>query len=604
MNQLELIIRLVADLTGGKLTEDQINKIKERYAEMAQESGRAGNVGTDAVRSLVAEFAPFVTIAGAAAAAWESINHAIDAFASHEDRIIGLDAALANHGNLTDAIRAKYRALAEEQEADTKIIADRWLDVFARLTRFGAKPEEMEKYAVAVKNLAGLMGTDIESAGHIFTRVMEGNFQFLHRYGIMVEQTGDKTRDLNRAMELIAAGGAGVLDAKAKALSGTFAEVKNQTTHFFEALGELIARTGIIQTVTGAATGVIKDLTGSMRDGGEAASVLDNKLAGVATAAGQSGEKQAQAAKDATDAIKGELDALDALQSRQDSLTDAMMAGELATAKLNAEKKKFALSPDDKEGRHQIDLQLEGQDAAIRERYTTKRLADEREVLTIKQQALLQDQRAAQQAYEAQQKVVTAAQGTHGEAVQALGKKVFGLDPDMLGLVNHLPELLAATQQGIKAGGADIPGTFAYRLKTELLPLIQAADAAQKQAQAARVALAGADTERGNVGEQIGPQLADVNTRLRVNALGATTARTEGQASRTKAADESQVASMDQFFQRAKADDAATNKQLLQEWKSAHAADQDSKKALIDEQARQRRDHETLASQVRNSRHG
>ncbi len=71
--------------------------------------------------------------------------------------MVGLNVALAQTAQYTEANSEKLQKMAEDLQETTAIADDRWLGVIQRLIQFGASADEIEPVTNAVKNLAGIM---------------------------------------------------------------------------------------------------------------------------------------------------------------------------------------------------------------------------------------------------------------------------------------------------------------------------------------------------------------------------------------------------------------------------------------------------------------
>jgi hypothetical protein len=194
----------------------------------------------------------FGALAGGIAAVTAGIglaSQAVSEFAGYETRLARLDAVLANNGLLTDSYRAKLQSLANQMQDTTGITEEKWIGVLQRLTQYGVKPDKIDEYANAVKNLAGIMGGSVEIAGRIFTRIMNGQTQGLARFGLQLSHTGDRAKDFANAVKVINERGTGVRESELTTLNGLMTNLKTQTSDIFKGLGGQIAGTGIIQRV-------------------------------------------------------------------------------------------------------------------------------------------------------------------------------------------------------------------------------------------------------------------------------------------------------------------------------------------------------------------
>ena len=138
---------------------------------------------------------------GALAALVKVVSKAVKEFAEAESQVAGLDAALAQHGLLTNELRERYQALAGELQKTTAIADDQWIGVLQRLTQFGSKPETIGIDVEAVKNLAGLLEGDVVRAAEMYSKALAGQYEAFGRLGIRIGETGSQTEKLNQLQD-------------------------------------------------------------------------------------------------------------------------------------------------------------------------------------------------------------------------------------------------------------------------------------------------------------------------------------------------------------------------------------------------------------------
>jgi hypothetical protein len=178
------------------------------------------------------------SVAGAAALAAKAIHQ----YAENEEALTKLNQAVANQGRLTEHYSKQLRELASQMEEGTAIAGERWLGVLEQLTKHGANADNIEEYAKAVENLAGLMGGDVEDAARIFARAMHGNFEQLHRLGITIKENVSLHEQLIDIQKQLAEMGGGILHSRLKTVNGSFTEMGLAVNNVFQELGYLIDR--------------------------------------------------------------------------------------------------------------------------------------------------------------------------------------------------------------------------------------------------------------------------------------------------------------------------------------------------------------------------
>jgi hypothetical protein len=278
--------------------------------------------------------------ATAAAAALVGAKKALHEYGESEDVVAGLDAALARQGLLVEGVRAKYQELAGQLQQTTGIADEKWTEVLTRLTAFGSTPDSIEKDAEAVKNLAGLMGGNLESAAEAVSKALAGEFQAFQRLGIQVPEHASQTEKLNFLYQQLATVGGGQLEARSKTLSGQFQLLGANIGDVFEGIGGMISRSGILQSITESLNngfkqvaanlgGIVPKLSGIINLFNRASGPIQNS-ADALKSYGDRLKEDKDLADATTAAIGRQLQAMQRLAAQQDELTDAKMASDLA----------------------------------------------------------------------------------------------------------------------------------------------------------------------------------------------------------------------------------------------------------------------------------
>lgn len=256
---------------------------------------------------------------GGATAAIGAASKALQDYATAEERIVRLEAAMAQHGLLSDENRAKFQGLAGDLEKVTAIGKGDWISVLQRLVQFGANGDNMEKAAEGVKNLAGIMDGDLQSAALAVGKALNGNYESFTRLGIQFDDHMSQAEKLDKLWVELAQRGGGQLEAQADTLTGSFRRLKNGTSDIFETYGGLIARSYALKEVMyglGTSLSWVADKIGLAAPKSEE---LKNSTHGVAKAM-----QEAEASTKAqTKALTDYLSKLEELADRDKAEADA-----------------------------------------------------------------------------------------------------------------------------------------------------------------------------------------------------------------------------------------------------------------------------------------
>ncbi len=295
MKLIDILFKTRSDAKGAdqtkaaiKGTADEAQKSQGAFGRMragienlSHSGGAFGRIFGGALRALTSPLGLVAAGIGLVTSALVAATKALKAFAKQELSETDLDSALAQMGQLTDAYRTKLQKLSSELQTMTTIGDEAWLKSFSQLTRFGMSSANVDQVSEAVKNLTGLLGGDegsLNAATMLIQRALEGQFDMFTRYGIVVQRTGDRTKDLNNLFTLLAEKGGGILEARANTLTGRTKSLKNAWGDFNEAIGGVISRTGVVQGVLGGITDSLKGMEEAVKTNSTVMEGLVNKV--------------------------------------------------------------------------------------------------------------------------------------------------------------------------------------------------------------------------------------------------------------------------------------------------------------------------------------
>ena len=267
---LEIGIKTTSDGSGAQQARKDIEGVKKEARSLGQAYKEAGGglKGLGAAGKQAAELynnaggglkgvfsvlagggAKAAAVIGTLTAALVGAKKALVEFGMAEQSVRGLQAALAQNGFLTKEVNDRYQELASTLQDLTGRADEEWIDVLKRLTQFGATPQDIERHVNAVKNLAGIMGGDLNGAAAAVAKAMEGEFHAFTRLGIQIDEHSTKTEKLNELYKQLAQKGAGQLEAAAESVNGQFSKFKNTLSDLFESIGQRISDAGVVQYV-------------------------------------------------------------------------------------------------------------------------------------------------------------------------------------------------------------------------------------------------------------------------------------------------------------------------------------------------------------------
>jgi len=427
MTVRELLIKILtrADTKGLEATARNIGSVQSKTASTQaslKQADAAGNTFAKnmlgGMRSMLPQLGAVATAVGAIRFALRQATQALEEFKEQELSEADLDSALAQAGMLVSTYRDRLLELAGTYQDLTAVGDETWNKALGQLSRFGMTADNVDEVTEAVKNLAGLLDGNFNSAVMLIQRALEGNYEMFTRYGITVEKTGDQAKDLQILFELLAEKGGGLLEARARTLDGMFKQLNNAMTDTRQAMARVAANTGVTQQGLRLLTDAINGVGAAFETTIDFTDGLNTKLPDL--------DWNAQQVSDSLSDI-GKADLSDTMQSVED-LADNIDAA--AKAAGEARKQVDAMA------RAQLDLQLarieeqvaegpltpeQGALAAAKARAAYTEESFDRELAALREQAL----RAAEVRAKAEEQhaaKASEAQQAHDQYVNAMNE--------------------------------------------------------------------------------------------------------------------------------------------------------------------------------------
>ena len=126
----------------------------------------------------------------------KSIINAFNSFAESEKVTNRLTAALKNQGIYSQYLLKDYENFAKEMRNYSGVADDVIKENMTLLTNYGLMGDELKRATNAAMNLSVGLGTDLKSATMMLAKATEGNITAFSKYGITIQDTGDKAKNL------------------------------------------------------------------------------------------------------------------------------------------------------------------------------------------------------------------------------------------------------------------------------------------------------------------------------------------------------------------------------------------------------------------------
>jgi hypothetical protein len=335
-----------AELTRRNNQRNQFFADAQRQRSATQGAIDAGQLGGMEPLSKLQLLAAAGTVAGTAAKGFSEL-------AKQQQATQGLAAAMAQHGVLSDEFLTRLQKLAETQREGTGTKKAQWLEALSDLVASGGDASNIDKLTKGVEDLAGIMNGNIPHASLALQKAMQGNFDTLREWGIIVPEAATQAQKLDSALQQMAEKGANQLRARAESLSGQWTTLKESTNNLLAAFAGTFANSELLKgSLSGLSTIIQKAAEWIGRTDPPLAQMNVRLLASSraltdaqnsAAAASREFNSIASTADRAAQALNRQRQAADSVRSAQDQLGDAEL--QLQLAQIDAAEHSGRLSP-------------------------------------------------------------------------------------------------------------------------------------------------------------------------------------------------------------------------------------------------------------------
>jgi hypothetical protein len=260
-----LIVKIDGDLSGLRA---ELRKGQEDAGGFSKTIGAifAGGAllkGAEALTDAVMDFAKTLTI------------DAVKAAEESEASVTRLNTALKLTGRYSPEATAGLQDLAAELQRTTKFEDDSIISAQGLIQSLGKLTNDGLKNATkAAVDLSAGLGIDLNNAALIVGKAAAGEVGTLGRYGLKIQDTGDKARDFANALKAIESAFGGSAQSQAKTFEGSIAQLGNAFGDTKEEIGKLVTENEVVKDVIHAVTDVVRNMTAGITENKEAWSKL------------------------------------------------------------------------------------------------------------------------------------------------------------------------------------------------------------------------------------------------------------------------------------------------------------------------------------------
>lgn len=245
----------------GKNAEKTIKKTDMAFASFA------GNLAASAVSK------GFSLLASGIKNIVFSVDDLIGAAANQEKVLNELNTALAISGKFSKEASKDFQDFASNIQNTTGVGDEAVLALGAQIQNISrVSVDELKKATEATIQFSSALGIDLNSAGTLVGKALEGNVASLQRYGLSVKKGATDTETFNNVVNALGAF-SGTAESKLNTFAGSFAAFRGRVGDLNESIGTIIIQSpAVVAAIKGFEKGiffldkVIKENSGAIRE--------------------------------------------------------------------------------------------------------------------------------------------------------------------------------------------------------------------------------------------------------------------------------------------------------------------------------------------------
>lgn len=257
LKPLESGLKTAFNVPQIKVFNEQIAKSKENIALLKGETEKTGNIFSG-LKDQLAGVGAGIAAAFSIGAIISFGKQSIQAFLEAEKSAKLLETAIKNVAGGDDSAVAKFLEQSKELQKIT-IFSDEQIQAAQTLAfQFGLTQKQVEELIPVITDFASATGQDLQSALESVLRATQGQARALKVYGINIESTGNKAKDLIQITDQLNKKFEGQAKIVGETAAGAIERAKNQFGEFEELVGG-----GLINVFEGF-IGTVDVLTGHL----------------------------------------------------------------------------------------------------------------------------------------------------------------------------------------------------------------------------------------------------------------------------------------------------------------------------------------------------
>lgn len=253
----DLLVKLQADntqlISEFKSTNDALKKSVDKMSQDFQKFAEDGEKSTSFLNGAMKVFAGTLAAdlaKGAVGLAADALKGLFNIFkegvidaAATQAALNDVVSAVSRSGHASAETAVFFEEMANSLQDSTGVSDDLILKsaaLAASLTKLGE--QDVKKVTTAAIDLSAALGIDLNSATSIVSKAVDGNAAALKKYGVEIQTTGDKTKDLELVTKALNNQFGGAAASKLQTTSGAFTNLTNQFADFAKEAGNIVVK--------------------------------------------------------------------------------------------------------------------------------------------------------------------------------------------------------------------------------------------------------------------------------------------------------------------------------------------------------------------------
>jgi hypothetical protein len=246
----DVVIKITGDPKDFEKAIEQAKAVMDGFGKKGKESIGIADIALGTFLGHLAEdalSASFEILREGLAKIVEIGKQSIEGAIEQENATSKLNFALAQSGKYSGEASEKMHLFAEELSRTSIFSKVQVTQSAALIESLGNLDEKgLSRATKAAADLASTLRIDLGQASNLLGKAAEGNVEMLHRYGITVENTGNKAKDFANVLSTIESKFGGASENASKTFGGSLEQTANKFKELEESAGDFVIKNGAV----------------------------------------------------------------------------------------------------------------------------------------------------------------------------------------------------------------------------------------------------------------------------------------------------------------------------------------------------------------------